>query len=72
MQSLSIENDGYNFLLVNDDIFSKFAIVILMESKNTLDVKRGFEKSILNRKPKAIQTDQGTEFFNRSLQLWFK
>ena len=72
MQSVSVENDGYNFLLVNVDVFSKFAIVIPLKSKNALDVKRGFEKSVLNRKAKAIQTDRGIKFFNHDLQLLFK
>ena len=39
---------------------------------DNLDVKRGFESSILKRKKKGIQTDRGTEFFNRGLQVWFK
>ena len=40
MQSLSANNDSYNFLLVNVDVFSKFAIVVPLKSKNALDVKR--------------------------------
>ena len=72
IQNLHAENDGYKFLLVNIDVFSKFAIVYPLKNKTAKTVKNGFIKSIQFRKPKAIQTDRGTEYFNRVLRNWFK
>ena len=72
MQNLQAHTDGYKFLLVSVDVFSKFAIVYPLKNKSARSVKNGFIKSIQQRKPKSIQTDRGTEYFNRLLQTWFK
>ena len=34
-------------------------------------MKKAFIKSIQHRKPKVVQTDRGTEYFNSVLQNWF-
>ena len=72
MQNLQADNDGYKYLFVNIDVFSKFAIVYPLKNKSAQTVKNAFIKAIKQRKPKTIQTDRGTEYFNRVLQNWFK
>ena len=55
---------------MNIDVFSKFVIVYPLKNKAAQTVKNAFIKSIQFRKPKFIQTDRGTEYFNRVLQNW--
>ena len=64
MQPVSTENDGYRYLLVCIDVFSKFLWVIPLKTKTGPALVTAF-KIILEsgRKPQKIQTDQGTEFF---------
>ena len=71
IQNLHADNDGYKYLLVNIDVFSKFAIVYPLKNKSGQTVKNAFINSIKQRKPKTVQTDRGTEYFNRVLQSWF-
>ena len=67
IQNLHADNDGYKFLLVNIDVFSKFAIVYPLKNKSVQTIKNAFIKSIHFQKPKAVQTDCGTECFNHVL-----
>ena len=71
LQNLHADNDGYKFLLVNIDVFSKFAIVYPLKNKSAQSVKNAFIESIKFRKPKFVQTDRGTEYFNNMLKKWF-
>ena len=69
MQSLKEYNDGYRYLLVCIDVFSKYAWVLPLKTKTGLALVEAF-KMILSsgRKPQKILTDRGTEFFNRHFQ----
>ena len=49
MQAIATDNDGYRYLLVCIDVFSKFVWVIPLKTKTG----------------PALVTDQGTEFFNK-------
>lgn len=73
MQSMQKLNDGYRYLLVCVDVFSKYAWVIPLKNKTGLSLVEAF-KVILSsgRKPEKIMTDQGTEFFNRHFQALMK
>ena len=68
-QNISEYNDGYNYLLVCIDVFSKCLMVEKLQDKNaktTLEgFKRIFEKT--KRLPKQIQTINGNEFVNATL-----
>ena len=66
MQSMASVNDGYRYLLVCIDVFSKFCWVVPLKTKTGPALVDAF-KVILksNRKPQKIQTDEGTEFFNK-------
>jgi transposase InsO family protein len=73
VQSLKKYNDGYRYLLVCIDVFSKYAWIVPIKSKTGPALVEAF-KVILSsgRKPQKIMTDQGTEFFNNSFQTLLK
>ena len=73
MQPVSTDNDGYRYLLVWIDVFSKFLWVIPLKTKTGPALVTAF-KVILEsgRKPQKIQTDQGTEFFNKHFKALMK
>ncbi len=73
MQPLANENDGYRYLLVCIDVFSKFAWIVPLKNKTGPALVEAF-KVILksDRKPQKIQTDQGTEFFNKHFKALMK
>ena len=66
MQAIATENDGYRYLLVCIDVFSKFVWVIPLKTKTGPALVTAFKKILESGgKPQKIQTDQGTEFFNK-------
>ena len=73
MQSLQKYNDGYRFLLVCIDVFSKYLRVVPLKTKTCPALVEAF-KVILSscRKPEKIMTDQGTEFLNRYFRALMK
>ena len=73
MQSMQKFNDGYRYLLVCIDVFSKYAWVVPLKNKTGLSLVEGF-KTILasGRKPEKMITDQGTEFFNKKFKASLK
>ena len=73
VQSLSRYNKGFKYLLTCIDIFSKYAWVVPLKTKQGQELVKAF-KSILSsdRKPRKLQTDQGTEFLNRVFQKFLR
>ena len=67
MKNFSSENSGYKYLLTCIDVFSKYAWIIPLRSKSGLEVLRGMEAIMTLRKPKRIQVDEGTEFYNKNV-----
>ena len=69
MKNLSRYNRGVKYLLTVVDVLSKYAWVVPMKNKTGAEQKRAFE-SILKegRKPLRLQTDKGSEFYNKSFQ----
>ena len=69
MKNLSRYNKGVKYLLTVVDFLSKYAWVVPMKNKTGAEQKRAFE-SILKegRKPLRLQTDKGSEFYNKSFQ----
>ena len=66
MTALSEENDGYKFLLLVIDTFSKYGWIIPLKNKQAKTVIEAF-KSIFKegRKPEKLWTDKGSEFTNK-------
>lgn len=66
LESIAKYNKGYKYLLCVIDIFSKIAHIEPLKTKSGKEVASAFLKIFkkFNGKPKNIQVDQGTEFFN--------
>ena len=73
VKRLSRYNKGYKYLLTCIDIFSKYAWVVPLKTKQGQELVKAF-KNILSsrRKPIKLQTDQGTEFLNRVFQKFLR
>jgi transposase InsO family protein len=75
VSQLSAKNDGHNFLLTVVDCFSKFAWVVPVKQKSSVEMLASFQKLFANsnpRIPKRLQTDKGKEFLNASVQQYLK
>ena len=66
-------NQGYCYILTVIDIFSKYAWALPLKQKTGGVMVKAFTTIFgLGRKPIKLNTDQGTEFENKSLQAFFK
>ena len=66
-------NDGYRYLLVCIDVFSKYAWVIPLKNKTGHSLVEAFKLILASRrKPEKVMTDQGTEFFNKHFKALMK
>ena len=58
------ENDGYKFIMVVIDVFSRFAWCVPMKKKDAGTSWEAFETVLAGRTPNKIWVDQGGEFYN--------
>ncbi|KAK3104646.1 hypothetical protein FSP39_007059 [Pinctada imbricata] len=66
MTKISKYNNGYKFLLVLIDIFSRFLMMVPLKNKSHSSMISAFQKVFdKGRKPKTLRTDKGSEFKNR-------
>ena len=73
VQNPSRYNKGYKYLLTCIDIFSKYAWVVALKTKQGQELVKAFQTILLSsRKPHKLQTDQGTEFLNRVFQKFLR
>lgn len=73
VQNLSRYNKGYKYLLTCVDIFSKYAWVVALKTKQGQELVKAFQTILSSgRKPSKLQTDQGTEFLNRVFQKFLR
>lgn len=65
--SFSKENNGFKYILIVIDCFSKFVWTKPLKTKTGKEVTNAMEAILQNnvRSPKNLQSDQGTEFFNQ-------
>ena len=69
MKSMQKFNDGYRYLLVCIDVFSKYAWVVPLKNKTGPSLVEALKIILTSgRKPEKIITDQGTEFFTQTFQ----
>jgi len=62
-------NFGFKYLLTCTDIFFKYAWVLPLKTKQGQELVKTFQTILSSgRKPRKLQTDQGTEFLNRVFQ----
>lgn len=67
MQPYADQNRGFRYILVVIDCYSKYVWTCPIKNKTAQEVSKAM-KTVLedtNYKPKNIQSDQGTEFYNR-------
>lgn len=67
IQPYAKENAGNKYILIAIDVFTKFCYAIPLKSKSGIDTTEGMKKIFLkhNKQPKKIQSDNGTEFYNK-------
>ena len=66
-------NDGYKYLLVVIDIFSRYAWVEPMKNKNAETIVKAFEKILSDgRSPRKLRTDAATDFTSKKFQNLMK
>lgn len=74
MQPWATQNDGFRYILLAVDCFSRYAYSEPLKTKQGPLVSEKIEKILdeaetrIDRKVKKIQTDQGTEFYNKHVQ----
>ena len=67
MQAIARQNKGARYLLTVIDVFSKFAWVAPIKSKDAATVTEAFQQILASaapRHPRRLQTDKSKEFFN--------
>ena len=67
-QKFSTENDGFKYLCVIIDCFSRYVWVKPLKNKTGLSLRKALALLIMNERPSLIQADQGTEFFNKDVK----
>lgn len=73
MRSLSEFNDGYKYLLTCIDVFSRFAWIVPLKTKQNTSVIEGFERILASgRKCIFVQFDKGMEFLGGATLKFFK
>ena len=73
MIKYSKQNNNYKYILTVIDFFSKHSWCYTSKNKNSNEIINSF-KDILKkskRKPKMIQSDEGSEFTNKQVQKFF-
>lgn len=70
MKSLKKYNNGFTFILVVMDCFTKYAWAVPLKTKSKEDVVDAFKDIIKTSgtHPVNLQTDKGTEFYNKLFQ----
>ena len=68
--SLAKKNDGFKFILIAIDVFSKYLFARALRSKKAAEVKEALENILQEekRKPKICRFDNGKEFSNRIVE----
>ena len=73
VQKLKRHNDGYGFILTCIDVFTKVAGARPLKNKTSTSIVPAL-KSIFKElgRPEKVQTDKGSEFFNRPVQKFLR
>ena len=68
-QSRSGENDGFNYICCVIDTFSKMLWTFPLKNKSGPALVKALSRHFLLLRPKKLQVDQGTEFYNKKFKL---
>ena len=73
MLGLAKQNDGYKYVLVAIDIFSRFDHCQPVKSEKGSDVLQALHLVLSGiRKPNMIRTDRGMEFRRKAVNTYFR
>lgn len=73
LSNISEFNDGYKFLLVVIDVFSRFCWIRPLKNKSSASIIKAFTSIFESgRKCYVLQTDKGSEFLNRQFKRFLK
>ena len=72
LSNLKKDNDGMTFLLTVSEVFSKVALCVPMKNKSAALLVAALDSTFNKGWPKTLQTDQGLEFLNKSVQALLK
>ena len=64
MTHLANYNNGYRYILMIIDVFSKYAWAVAIKKKIARTAAEAFQSRICDRKPNKLQTNKGKEFIN--------
>ena len=68
MTALSKYNEGYRFLLLVIDIFSKYGYLVPLKNKQGVTVADALKKIFEERRPGKLWVDKGKEFYNNNVK----
>ena len=68
MTAIKEHNEGYTFLLLVIDIFSKYGWIIPLKDKKGETVAEALKTIFKERKPEKLWTDKGKEFYNKDVK----
>ena len=71
MLKYSKQNQNFKYILSVIDFFSKYSWCYPLKSKKSEEIINSFKDIFKKRKPKMIQSDEGTEFTNNQTQKFF-
>ena len=72
LSQLKKDNNGMTFPLTVIDVFSKVAWCFPMKNKSAASLVAALDSTFSRGWPKTLQTDQGLEFLNKSVQALLK
>ena len=68
MQQHFRKNKGFKFILIVIDTYTKYVWVQALKNKTSTEVTKKISIILKTNHPKLLQTDNGTEFYNRPFQ----
>ena len=72
MMSLAKDNDGFKYILVVIDVFSRYTWCQPLKSKTGVEVVNALSSILGQRTPKTIRSDKGREFKNKDVSKFLK
>ncbi len=67
MQKFQAQNNGFRYLCVIIDCFSKYVWVKPLKNKLSSSIVKALALLLMTERPKLLQADQGSEFFNKDV-----
>lgn len=68
MQQQSRKNSGFKYILIVIDTYTKYVWIQVLKNKTSTEVTKKMSILLKTNQPKLLQTDNGTEFYNKPFQ----